>query len=184
MSGSEELIRKERELERRRSGGSTSLSFSDEDRMGSSPSRSTEIDDRFEGLHINDDTISLEDDQFSPRHSPMLGLASSPRATARMLLHASSPPLPQHPSPLFRANIVEADDAAEAESSMVGNTTPPSTLSEDAHTPTDPNTPLVKVSRDDADDDQSLLDAEATPRPSHTPSIDLGSEQTPRLSER
>ncbi|PLB37089.1 protein kinase RIM15 [Aspergillus candidus] len=184
VSGSEELIRKERELERRRSGGSTSLSFSDEDRMGSSPSRSTEIDDRFEGLHINDDTISLEDDQFSPRHSPMLGLASSPRATARMLLHASSPPLPQHPSPLFRANIVEADDAAEAESSMVGNTTPPSTLSEDAHTPTDPNTPLVKVSRDDADDDQSLLDAEATPRPSHTPSIDLGSEQTPRLSER
>ncbi|KAL4892542.1 hypothetical protein BDV59DRAFT_43394 [Aspergillus ambiguus] len=169
VSGSEELLKKEREaLERARSGPFDGLSDPSDD-------CTAEIEDRFRGLHIPEEAIagSLEED-YSPRHTPC------PSESRTMPRGSTAEPLQ------FSATLDDAATDAAAgstETLKMGPVTPPSAFMDAS--PSGPNTPSIHVSKGSmdsaADDDPDpLLDAEATPRPLHTPSLGLDSEVTPR----
>lgn len=162
VSGSEEVLKKEREaLERARSVGLGSGSV---DQLGSPP-RSIRLEDRFEGLQIPEEAVvGSTDDEFSPRHSPL--------------------PPDNKEAPAGR----ESGGEANTETPQKGQITPPivfNKVDEDLETtPTDPNTPSVKV-KDYGDADMSTdsevietPESEATPRPIHTPSLGIDSEDT------
>ncbi|PLB51001.1 hypothetical protein P170DRAFT_406477 [Aspergillus steynii IBT 23096] len=168
VSGSEEVLKKEREaLERARGVGLGSIG----DQLGSSP-RSIRLEDRFEGLQIPEEAVSgSTDEDFSPRHSPL--------------------------PPNDKGNPTGRETGAEAntETPQKGQITPPimfSRVDEDLETtPTDPNTPSVKIkdySDADISTDSEVIqtpESEATPRPIHTPSLGIDPEDTtPRQSGR
>ncbi|PWY89104.1 hypothetical protein BO70DRAFT_393618 [Aspergillus heteromorphus CBS 117.55] len=183
VSGSEELLKKERDsLERRSSDG---LSDGGEERVGSrSPPRSSGLETRFGDLRIPEEVIvgSL-DDGYSPRHSPAFDFESNSEVPTMF----SGRPTSQH-------GMEPLATEASAETPKRGHITPPVRFSKDdeADLPrSDLDTPSIKIAGDfsatefgaETDIDQ-YLDADATPRPLHTPSPNPNSDITPRQSER
>ncbi|KAE8149188.1 hypothetical protein BDV25DRAFT_4960 [Aspergillus avenaceus] len=177
VSGSEELLHKERDsLDRRISGSSESIS---EERA--EPPSLTGIEDRFEELQFPEEAIELSvDENFSPRQSPTLSAYNmSPDASGL-----------SHLGPPFARGNNEANAEPGAESSMAtlkhGHITPPIVFTQeddDEPMPVDPNTPFLGMSAID-DDTDTIPDSEATPRPIHTPSINPDPEVTPRPGGR
>ncbi|KAF7594985.1 rim15, signal transduction response regulator [Aspergillus hancockii] len=177
VSGSEELIKKEREsLDRRRSGGSESIS----EEQAETPS-ATGIEDKFEGLQFPEEAITLSvEDDFSPKQSPTLSASNmSPSYSTLSYLESS-----------FAHGGTETGFGANPEDSTEtlkkGHITPPIVFTRgdgDNSMPVDPNTPYIKMSSPD-DDIDTIPDSEATPRPIHTPSLCLDSEVTPRQTGR
>lgn len=169
VSGSEDLLKKEREALRNRGEGDA-----DSDGPLGSPA-STSLEDRFEGLSIPEESETEE--PMSPGHSPPRENQSSSSQNRRpSLTHQNSS---IYSGPTSRPSVKTGSDS--------GQTTPPWELSSD--TP-NPITPEVKVSGSrlttdtGTDTDCSPTpDAEATPRPLH-PSPNLDPEETPRAPER
>ncbi|KAK6835837.1 Catalytic domain of fungal Rim15-like Protein Serine/Threonine Kinase [Aspergillus parasiticus SU-1] len=171
VSGSEELLKKEREsLERRRSGGSESIS----EERAESPG----IEGKFEGLHFPEDAIVLSEDNYSPRQSPTLSASNmSPSFSTMSRLE-----------PSFAHVITETGFGVSPDMSTEtlkkGHITPPIVFTtEDGSSSVDPNTPFIQTSSVE-DDTETIPDSEATPRPIHTPSLGLDSEITPRQGGR
>ncbi|EAU32115.1 hypothetical protein ATEG_07853 [Aspergillus terreus NIH2624] len=170
VSGSEELLKREREaLERARSGATDNLSDPGDDQSGSRCSG--DIEQRFRGLQIPEEAIagSVEED-YSPRHTPC-------PSESRMAGAAAVPP------DLSLNDTVTDPSEGSTETLKMGQVTPPSASTNDISG--DPNTPSIHVSKGSAplgaeEEVDPLLDAEATPRPLHTPSLELDSDVTPR----
>ncbi|KAJ5462146.1 hypothetical protein N7530_010351 [Penicillium desertorum] len=181
VSGSEELLKKEREALRNQATGSAEIEDSDGS-LGSPAS--TSLEDRFEALSIPEESEGEE--PASPRTSPPRLRASASRPHRPSLAHQDTS-IYSGPS---RCTTSQTSPAVLNQ----GQTTPPWDLPQSGISdPTAlPITPEVKISgsalmRDagsgeDADCSPTP-DAEATPRPLH-PSPDLDPEQTPRPPER
>ncbi|PYI27910.1 serine threonine protein kinase [Aspergillus indologenus CBS 114.80] len=173
VSGSEELLKKEREsLERRRSGGSSGISDSEE-HGGLLPFT---MERKYEGLHIPEEAIistveEEEEEEYSPKHSPTreLGFRMDPPA---IFLDESSPPDTRSAPGIIHQPSVEPFKK--------GHITPPIVFPKSnldlAPVEDDFDTPRSKISETycaadlspDAPVDQ-ITDAEATPRPLPTP---------------
>ncbi|CAI7612758.1 unnamed protein product [Penicillium discolor] len=181
VSGSEELLKKEREALRNQAAESAN----NEDSDGSlgSPA-STSLDDRFEALSIPEEWEGEEPP--SPRTSPSRFAASASQHHRPSLGHQDTS--------IYSGHSQRCTSTTSPAMLSRGRTTPPwdlppSTLS---HPTGPPITPEVKISGSaltrDADssvdaDCSPTPDAEATPRPLH-PSPDLDPEETPRPAER
>ncbi|RAL13505.1 protein kinase RIM15 [Aspergillus homomorphus CBS 101889] len=187
VSGSEELLKKEREsLERRTSAGSSG--FSDTDEYGLN--RPSALERTYEGLHIPEEaiisTVEEEEEEYSPKHSPTreLGFRMDPPA---IFLDESSPP--------DTRSVPGIIHQPSAEPLKKGHITPPVVFPKNnldlAPVEDDFGTPRIKTAETDlvaglsadADVDQ-IPDAEATPRPLHTPLPSLYSGNTPDQPER
>ncbi|KAJ5592010.1 uncharacterized protein N7459_002379 [Penicillium hispanicum] len=180
VSGSEELLKKEREALRRRSGDYTDTDF-DDGPLGSPAS--TSLEDRFEALSIPEE--SEVEEPISPRGSPPLDSASSIADQRRPSLAHQDTSI--YSGPTSHPSVSQRSP----ESSKPGQTTPPWEQGKGHDSGIDPITPEVKVSgalstggSSGVDTDCSPTpDSEATPRPLH-PSPNLDPEQTPRAPER
>lgn len=171
VSGSEDLLKKEREALRNR-GESDAGS----DGPLGSPA-STSLEDRFEGLSIPEESESEE--PISPGHSPSRESSSAPQSRRPSLTHRDTSiysGLTSHPA-----------SKSSTDSLKHGQTTPPWGLSGET---SNPITPEVKLSGNTLTTDTGTdtncsptPDAEATPRPLHQ-SPNLDPEQTPRAPER
>ncbi|RAL04623.1 protein kinase RIM15 [Aspergillus ibericus CBS 121593] len=173
VSGSEELLKREREsLERRTSGGSNRVSDGGEQRTDSPSPPSPSLGSGFDDLQIPEEAIEGSVEGYSPKHSPVLELGLSSDFPAIFSEQPSSPNLAE----------TSATPALEAstQTPKMGHITPPIVFSREEdvdHSGEDPDTPCVKMPGDDlvaefgaeADIDH-YLDADATPRPLHTPS--------------
>ncbi|KAJ5273649.1 hypothetical protein N7478_008774 [Penicillium angulare] len=179
VSGSEELLKKEREALRRRSGEFADTD-TDDGALGSPAS--TTLEERFEDLSIPEESEAEErlSEQYSP---PLSGSASSFRRRRPSLAH--------HDTEIYSGHGPTSHPVSETGTerlSKAGQTTPPW---ETSGTSTGPITPEVKISGDTISSDASGVDtdcsptpdSEATPRPLH-PSLSLDSEETPRPAER
>ncbi|KAJ5698788.1 hypothetical protein N7462_000793 [Penicillium macrosclerotiorum] len=175
VSGSEELLKKEREALRNRG---ESDADSDDRPLGSPGSAS--LEDRFEGLSIPEE--SEIEEPLSPQGSP----CSSPTRNRPFLSHYET-------SIYSGPTCLPAPAKTSSEGLKQGQTTPPS--DNQVANPglgIAPITPEVKLpgtllnadGSSGIDTDYSRTpDADATPRPLHpSPSLDL--EQTPRAPER
>jgi serine/threonine-protein kinase RIM15 len=196
VSGSEELLRKEREaLERSKNGESDDAIESGEEPTSSSPS--TGVEDRFDKLQISANTIAERpEEEISPRHSPLpqgTDLGLTPSAATR----------PKRPSrsqqdrgitEIYRGTTSQPSAATKASTETLkkGQVTPPIIVSKEDEPGASAmilNTPSPRISKGylgtDADNDyDQTADSEATPRPQHTPSPHLDLDHTPRPSER
>jgi serine/threonine-protein kinase RIM15 len=173
VSGSEELLKKEREALRHQRDADA-----DSDGPLGSPG-STSLEDRFEGLSIPEE--SEIEEPLSPRDSPPQPSSSPSQGRRPSLTHQNTSIYSAPTSNLFKTS---------SNSLKHGQTTPPG----DVIQGTAPIliTPEVKVSDksltadygSDVDADYSPTpDSEATPRPSH-PSPNLDPEETPRAPDR
>ncbi|CAG8902441.1 unnamed protein product [Penicillium egyptiacum] len=181
VSGSEELLKKEREALRNQAAECAETEDSDGS-LGSPASAS--LEDRFEALSIPEESEGEE--PASPRTSPPRFRSSASQHRRPSLAH-------QDTSIYFGPSQCTTSQTSVAVLSE-GQTTPPWDLLQGSISPptAPPITPEVKISgsaltRDagsgvDADSSPTP-DAEATPRPLH-PSPDLDPEQTPRPAER
>ncbi|KAJ5190057.1 CheY-like superfamily [Penicillium cf. griseofulvum] len=179
VSGSEELLKKEREALRNQSAAD----HEDSDGSLGSPA-STSLEDHFEDLSIPEESEGEE--SVSPR-------ASSPRFGASASQHHR--PSLAHQDASIYSGLAQCRTSKTSPTVLnQGQTTPPWDLPQRTISqPTGPPiTPEVKISgssltRDagqDVDTDNSPTpDADATPRPLH-PSPSLDPEQTPRPAER
>jgi serine/threonine-protein kinase RIM15 len=176
VSSSEELIKKEREsLDRRRSGGSDSISEEQAESPGT-----TGIEDKFEGLQFPEEAIALSvEEEFSPKQSPTPFASDMSPGFSTMSHFESS-----------FAHDSETDIGANPEDSTEtlkkGHITPPIVFTAgngNDSMPGNPNTPFIKMPSLE-DDLDTIPDSEATPRPIHTPSLGLDSEVTPRQAGR
>ncbi|CAG8104580.1 unnamed protein product [Penicillium olsonii] len=179
VSGSEELLKKEREAMR----GLSTPSVDNEDSDGSlgSPA-STSLEDRFEALSIPEEPEAEE--SLDPRESPRFGDTFDPHR----------PSLVHQDTSIYSKTPEHRPAQATSTTSSHGQVTPPwdQAQSTTPHLPV-PITPELKISgtsmTSDGDSGDSggdadcspTPDSEATPRPLH-PSPDP--EQTPRPSER
>ncbi|EAW14214.1 protein kinase RIM15 [Aspergillus clavatus NRRL 1] len=193
VSGSEELLKKEREaMERSRNAESENAIESGDDPMSSSPSRA--MQDRFERLAITEDTIAERtEEELSPASSP-LSHEVELGATTAMPLRQKRPSCSQHDTGVTEIytgpeNTSSALDAS-TETLKKGQNTPPIVLTQDDESSasvTNPHTPLNKPAKDtislDPDSDPTA-DSETTPRPLHTPSPRWDFDHTPRPFER
>ncbi|KAE8387470.1 hypothetical protein BDV23DRAFT_124172 [Aspergillus alliaceus] len=173
VSGSEELLKKEREsLDRRRSGGSESIT----EERAESPS-TLGIEDKFEGLQFSRDVIARSvDENYSPKQSPTLSASNISRGFSTVPHLGSS--FAHRDS---ETGVVNSPETS-TETLKKGHITPPIVFTQedgDEAMLVDPNTPFVKMLSTD-DDTDTIPDSEATPRPIHTPSIDPDPEVTPR----
>lgn len=181
VSGSEELLKKEREALRRKSG--EFASGSDDGSLGSPAS--TSLEERFEGMSIPEE--SEIDEQLSPKHSPPAGLASTSPSTSPSQRNRTT--LGHHETSIYSGPTSHPSvSKASSESLDQGQTTPPWELNRGNA----PITPDVKTtssllsaeySSGVETDFSPTPDAEATPRPLH-PSPTPESQETPRPSER
>ena len=181
VSGSEELLKKEREAMRNKSGEYTDTEV-DEEPLGSPVS--TRLSDRFEGLSIPEE--SEVDDSLGPRNSPLPEPAS-------LTAHRRRPSIAHYDTSIYSGSTSHPSVAKSSSDSLKqGQITPPWQQSRGSSSDVDPITPEVKVSGHalSADGSSSVgtdcnptPDSEATPRPLHmSPSLDP--EQTPRAPER
>ncbi|KAF9883881.1 rim15, signal transduction response regulator [Aspergillus nanangensis] len=178
VSGSEELLRKEREaLERSRSGCPEGIDFFEE-RIGSP---SFGFEERFQSLHIPEEVVVRPaDEEYSPRHTPSPSESRlSPEAYTKICSELSLSRNENEPYP--------ETAQSSTETLKKGDATPPSVFLKGS--PSDPNTPPIKLyqgyTESGAEQDaEQIPDAEATPRPLHTPSLNLDSEITPRQPGR
>ncbi|KAJ5157853.1 uncharacterized protein N7482_008953 [Penicillium canariense] len=178
VSGSEELLKKEREALRKAGESDT-----DEGPLGSPASMS--LEDRFEGMSIPEE--SEYDEPLSPRDSPPGNKLLSPPRCRPSLTH-------QDTSIYSGSTSHPSVSKASSESLEQSQTTPPRDFSKGANPGlgVTPITPELKVPDDmlstesssGVDTDTSPTpDAEATPRPLH-PSPPLDAEATPRAPGR
>ncbi|KAJ5117983.1 hypothetical protein N7526_011006 [Penicillium atrosanguineum] len=170
VSGSEELLKKEREALRNQRDAD------DSDGPLGSPG-STSLEDRFEGLSIPEESETEE--PLSPRDSPPQPSLSPSQAHRPSLTHHDTSIYSGPSSPLSKTSIGKLKH---------GQTTPPGGLTPSGAP--NPITPEVKITDDTTDsgsgfdtDCSPTPDSEATPRPSHPPS-NLDPEETPRPPER
>jgi serine/threonine-protein kinase RIM15 len=171
VSGSEELLKKEREALRNQ--GDSAYNEESDRSLGSPASMS--LDDRFEGLSIPEE--SEGDDQIGPRDSPTPS--------------RSGPSTSQHRRPSLSYQDTSIYSGSPASKTSQGQTTPPWELAPGTpHLSGPPITPEVKISGNALDsgsgpdtDFSPTPDSEATPRPLH-PSPSLDPEHTPRPPER
>lgn len=175
VSGSEELLKKEREALRRQSGEFGA--GSDDGSLGSPAS--TSLEERFEGMSIPEE--SEGDDQLSPRGSPPQGSSLGSYGS-----HQRRPSLGHRDTSIFSGPTSHPSiSKANPDNPNQGQTTPPWEVGRG----NGPITPEVKnmnnfLSPDSGvDTDYSATsDADATPRPLHpSPRPD---DVTPRPSER
>ncbi|KAJ6127708.1 hypothetical protein N7471_008925 [Penicillium samsonianum] len=182
VSGSEELLKKEREALRNQAAESAD----NEDSDGSlgSPA-STSLEDRFEALSIPEESEGEESP--SPRTSPPRFGASASQYHRPSLAHQDTS---------IYSGLSQCTTTSKPSPAVLsqGQTTPPWDLPQSTicHPTAPPITPEVKISGSaltrDADsgvdaDFSPTPDADATPRPLH-PSPNLDPEQTPRPAER
>ncbi|KAJ5085127.1 hypothetical protein N7532_009898 [Penicillium argentinense] len=177
VSGSEELLKKEREALRRQSGEFATTS--DDGSLGSPAS--TSLEERFEGMSIPEESEAEE--HLSPRGSPPPLRTSSASPGPQ----PSRPFLSHHDTSVYSGPTSHPSiSQASSESFYQGQTTPP------WHGTGLPITPEVKVSSSLLSAEYSTVvdtdncpspDAEATPRPLH-PSPSLDTDNTPRPGER
>ncbi|GLA50198.1 rim15, signal transduction response regulator [Aspergillus niger] len=174
VSGSEELLKREREsLERRSSGGSGGASDYSEERTGTRSPQSPSLESRLENLSIPEEAIVGSVEGYSPKHSPIVELGSKMDIPAIFSDRSPSP---------YSAETASGAQAMEdsVETPKLGHITPPIVFTRDGESEPsgdDPATPYFKTTGDDsaakygaeADNDR-YLDADATPRPLHTPS--------------
>lgn len=168
VSGSEELLKKEREALRIRGDGDA-----DSSSPLASPAHAS-LEERFEGLSIPEE--SEVEEPLSPRQSPPENAPQSRR-----------PSLTHRTTSIYSGPISHPAPKSSSDSLKRGQTTPPWEQSTDTSTPITPDVKLSGIpsatnTGTDADDSPTL-DAEATPRPLH-PSPNLDPEQTPRAPER
>lgn len=175
VSGSEELLKKEMEALRRRSGEYIDTD-TDEGLLGSPAS--TSLEERFESLSIPEE--SEAEDPISIKSSPPM--AESPNFTNRR------PSLSHYDTEIYSGALPTSHPSISKSPTKPGQITPPWAKDNKSG----PITPEVKVSgtlaadNSGADTDSSPTpdaDADATPRPMH-PSPDLDSDETPRPSDR
>jgi serine/threonine-protein kinase RIM15 len=178
VSGSEELLKKEREALRKAGESDT-----DEGPLGSPAS--TSLEERFDGMSIPEE--SEYEEPLSPRGSPPeLQLSSSRRR----------PSLTHHNTSIYSGPTSHPGGSkSSSEGLKQGQTTPPGDLVTGAANVglgVTPITPEVKISDNGSNteagsggdtDTSPTPDAEATPRPLH-PSPSLDAEQTPRAPDR
>ncbi|KAE8350788.1 hypothetical protein BDV28DRAFT_31734 [Aspergillus coremiiformis] len=177
VSGSEELLKKEREtLDRRRSGGSESIS----EEQTELPS-TTGTEDKFDGLHFPDEAIALSvEENLSPKRFRTLSASNmSPGFSTLSYLDSSF-------AHRGSETTLGVSPETSTETPKKGHITPPIVFTKedgDEFMPVDPNTPFIKMFCVD-DDTETIPDSEATPRPINTPSLHLDSEVTPRQGPR
>lgn len=168
VSGSEELLKKEREALRNRADGDGDSSSS----LGSPAPAG--LEERFEGLSIPEESESEE--PLSSRHAPPPD--NAPQSRRPSLTHQNTS--------IYSGPTSQPVPTSSSDSLKHGQTTPPGEQSTD---PSHPITPEVKLSGTPTTstgrtaDYSPTRDAEATPRPLH-PSPNLDPEQTPRAPER
>jgi serine/threonine-protein kinase RIM15 len=180
VSGSEELLKKEREALRYQ--GAESADNEDSDGSLGSPA-STSLEDRFEALSIPEESEGEE--PVSPRNSP-------PRSGGPFQHHR--PSLGHQDTSIYSGIPHNRTSKTSSARLSQGQTTPPWDLPQSTtfHLAAPPITPEVKVSSSSLTPDAGsgmdtdcspTPDSESTPRPLH-PSPGLDPEQTPRPSER
>ncbi|KAL4885210.1 hypothetical protein BJY04DRAFT_144826 [Aspergillus karnatakaensis] len=178
ISTSEEAFKKDLG---NRSGGSDDGDELNIDKSKSKPGRSS-LESKFEELNIPEEAVlaSIEDD-LSPKHSPSpLALASR----SMLLTPDAKPPFSRYITEIYK----RADSRAGSESPKRGQITPPVVFPGGSQSTGDvyPSTPPIILSGGgtDARSDQSTLtpvsDADATPRPLHTPCPQPDTQRTPR----
>jgi serine/threonine-protein kinase RIM15 len=178
VSGSEELLKKEREALRKAGGESDT----DEGPLGSPAS--TSLEERFEDMSIPEE--SEYDEPLSPRDSPPQHQLSPSRRR---------PSLAHYDTSIYSVPTSHpVDSRSSLEGLKQGQTTPPGDLAKGANAGlgVTPITPEVKITDNASNteggsggdtDTSPTPDAEATPRPLH-PSPNLDAEQTPRAPDR
>jgi serine/threonine-protein kinase RIM15 len=177
VSGSEELLKKEREALRKAGESDT-----DEGPLGSPVS--TSLEERFEGMSIPEE--SEYDEPLSPRDPPPEHQLSPPRRRPSLAHQDTS----IHAWPTSHP----VGSKSSSEGLKQGQTTPPGDLPKGANAGlgVGPITPAVKTLDNSSNTDggsggdtdtSPTPDAEATPRPLH-PSPSLDTEETPRAPER
>lgn len=179
VSGSEELLKKEREA--LRNLGTPSVDNEDSDGSLGSPAN-TSLGDRFEALSIPEESEGEE--PLSPRDSPPV--SGGPFSSHRPSMAHQDTSI-YSGSPYHRASKTSPVTLGQ------GQTTPPWDLPQSTTSQfTGPITPEVKISGTSLGSDGAAgpdaefsptPDSEATPRPLH-PSPGPDPEQTPRPSER
>ncbi|KAJ5781354.1 hypothetical protein N7457_006514 [Penicillium paradoxum] len=180
VSGSEELLKKEREA--LRSQGAEFVDNEGSEGSLGSPA-STSLEDRFEAVSIPEE--SEDEEQLSPRHSPS---GSGPLA-----FQHHRPSLAHQDTSIYSGHSQHRQSISSPPMLNQGQKTPPWDLAQcTSHPAAPPITPEVKISGNvltpeagsGADTDCSPTpDSEATPRPLH-PSPSPDPEQTPRPAER
>ncbi|KAJ5641306.1 hypothetical protein N7490_005306 [Penicillium lividum] len=166
VSGSEELLKKEREALRRRSG--EYIDTDNDDGPLGSPA-STSMEERFEGLSIPEE--SEAEDGLGIRNSPPVDGSTCARR----------PSLAHHDTEIYNGPPLSSHAALKsAEGAKSAPTTPPWEMSGNKS----PVTPEIHVAGNDssssgADDGKPMSDSEATPRPQQL-SPSLASDETPR----
>ncbi|KAJ5917183.1 hypothetical protein N7466_010737 [Penicillium verhagenii] len=174
VSGSEELLKKEREALRRRSGEYVDTDI-DDGPLGSPAS--TSLEERFEGLSIPEESEAEE--ALSNQDSPPLD-----RSRRRPSLTHHHTEIYNGPPPTSHATFRGTQGATKS-----GPTTPPWEASGNKS----PITPEINVESNNSlssedtsgvdTDGRPMSDSEATPRPQqHSPGLD--SDETPRPPER
>ena len=182
VSGSEELLKKEREALRYQ--GTESADNADSDGSLGSPA-SMSLEDRFEALSIPEESEGEE---------PLSPLDCPPRSGGPFQHHR--PSLGHQDTSVYPGIAHHRTSKTSPARLSQGQTTPPWNLpqSTTCHLAAPPITPEVKVSGNSLTPDAGsgvdtdcspspTPDSEATPRPLH-PSPSLDPEQTPRPSER
>jgi serine/threonine-protein kinase RIM15 len=176
VSGSEELLKKEREALRSQCAESADNEAS-EGSLGSPGS--TSLEDRFEALSIPEESEGEE--PVSPRESP------SGSGTSAFQRHR--PSLAHHDTSIYSGRTQDHGEKTKPGTSNQGQRTPPWDLPPGitSHHTASPLTPEVKTFGNAMTPEPGYcsptLDAEATPRPLH-PSPSLDPEETPRAPER
>jgi len=174
VSGSEELLMKEREALRNQRGADAD----GEGPLGSPGSAS--LEERFEGLSIPEE--SEIEEPVSPRDSPTPSSSSPSRGRGPSLAH--------HDTSIYSGSTSNAVSMTGFNRPKHGQNTPPGNVT--PGTAPNPITPEVKISDSTAtaDSDSGVdtdcsptPDSEATPRPMHL-SPNLDPEETPRAPER
>jgi serine/threonine-protein kinase RIM15 len=182
VSGSEELLKKEREALRYQAAESADIEDSDGS-LGSPAS--TSLEERFEALSIPEESEGEE--PASPRDSPP--------GSGDPFQH-NRPSLGHQDTSIYSEVVHQRTSKASPARLSQGQTTPPWNLPQNttSHRAAPPITPEVKVSGncltpeagsgvDTECSPSPTPDSEATPRPLH-PSPSLDPEQTPRPPER
>lgn len=172
VSGSEEILKREREtLEKIKGGDSDDNGGKVEDVLGSSSS--TGLEDRFEDFNVHESAVPS---QVNPGHSlPPMEPGSS------FTSHARRPSISHNDTAIF-----SGPPADKTVFQNKGQSTPPDPADSLEPGRVNPITPSIQMSATDCATESSspIPDFETTPRPLHTPSPNLNPEDTPRPVDR
>lgn len=167
VSGSEEILQKERETLRRQSRGSDEVCEIEESL------NHKELEDDLDKLRISEST----GEEISPGHSP------DPNESGSTLDTTSVGTESRRPS-LFEQNSQFQSPSTRSRSTTLikGHITPPVVFPQQedelSAAMVEPDTPTIKTSA--PEDSMDMMESETTPRPTHTPTLNPDSEPTPR----